>query len=177
MTILLKIIILLLIIPLTELYVLIEVGSVIGGLSTILLIIVTALLGGAFMRHQGMATMQKIQRGMATGQAPEKEILESVFIFIGGLFLLIPGFITDSIGVLFLIPSLRVFFAKKLLANKSFYKRGYKNHQGNVYEAQWSEKKSTTSEYTKVEVEYIENSKSSNDELLEGELIDPDKPK
>ena len=131
-----KFLFLLLIVPLTELYVLIEVGSGIGGLSVILLIILTATLGVSFMRQQGMATMQKIQQSMAVGQAPDKEILESVFIFVGGLLLLLPGFITDTIGLLFLIPPTRQFFAGLFVSNTNF-----KQGQGNVYEAEdWHEK-------------------------------------
>jgi len=156
-----KFIFLLVIVPLTELYVLIEVGSSIGGLSVILLIIMTAILGVSFMRQQGMMTMQKIQQGIVSGQAPEKEILESVFIFIGGLFLLLPGFISDTLGLLFLIPTTRSFFAGLFVSSNKF------KQQGNVYEAEWSETKPQNRL----------NPKASNDDIIEGEIIKPDDKK
>ncbi len=161
-----KFVFLLLIVPLTELYILIEIGANIGGLSVILLIILTAILGISFMRQQGMATMQKIQQGMAVGLAPDKEVLEGVFIFIGGLFLLLPGFITDTIGLLFLIPPTRLFFVGLLVKNKSF-----SSAQGNVYDAEWSAKKDNIQE--------IKNSDFTinNNDVIDGELIESEKQK
>lgn len=150
-----KFVFLLLIVPLTELYILIEIGASIGGLSVILLIILTAILGVSFMRQQGMAAMQKIQQGMAVGLAPDKEVLEGVFIFIGGLFLLLPGFITDTIGLFFLIPPTRSFFVSLFVKNKKF-----SSAQGNVYDAEWSAKKDNIQE--------IKNSDSRiNDDIID----------
>lgn len=156
-----KILFLLLIVPLTELYVLIEVGSEIGALTTILLIIATAILGSIFMRQQGMATLQKAQMGLADGQVPEKEMLEGIFVFIGGIFLLLPGFITDSLGLLFLIPSIRAFLVTKLIKQREFQ---FQQRNGNVYEAEWSE--TTPRKQTRIE---------SNDDVIEGEIIEPKK--
>jgi UPF0716 protein FxsA len=156
-----KILFLLLIVPLTELYVFIEVGSEIGALTTILLIIATAILGSIFMHQQGMATLQKAQMGLADGQVPEKEMLEGIFVFIGGIFLLLPGFITDSLGLLFLIPPIRAFLVTKLIKQREFQ---FQQRNGNVYEAEWSE--TTSRRQTRIE---------SNDDVIEGEIIEPKK--
>lgn len=156
-----KILFLLLIVPLTELYVFIEVGSEIGALTTILLIIATAILGSIFMHQQGMATLQKAQMGLADGQVPEKEMLEGIFVFIGGIFLLLPGFITDSLGLLFLIPPIRAFLVTKLIKQREFQ---FQQRNGNVYEAEWSE--TTSRRQTRIE---------SNDDVIEGEIIETKK--
>lgn len=131
---------LLLLVPVIELYVLIEVGSYIGTLTTVLLVFTTAFLGAYFMKSQGMAVMQRAQQNLAMGMLPQAEMLEGVFLFVGGVLLLIPGFVTDFLGLLLLLPWSRQLLAKRLLHNPAFrqYRRGASNdgtHQ--VYEAEW----------------------------------------
>ena len=132
-----KFFVLFLLVPLTELYVLIEVGSVIGGLTTVLLVVGTAILGASLMRSQGLLTMQKAQAALASGQAPQQAMLEGVMIFIGGLFLLVPGFITDILGLLFLIPPLRQRLASQFLKHRN---SSHYYHRQNIYEGDWQEK-------------------------------------
>jgi len=93
--------------PLLELYVLIEVGSEIGALSTIALSIFTAVLGGALVRLQGFAVLFRSQEMMARGEAPAIELMEGAMLLVVGLALLLPGFITDAMGFLLLIPPVR----------------------------------------------------------------------
>ncbi len=93
--------------PLIELYFFIEVGKEIGGLSTVLLTIVTAVVGLFIVRVQGFLTLQRAQQSMAQGEMPAIEMFEGVFLFIGGVCLFIPGFLTDTLGFLCLIPPLR----------------------------------------------------------------------
>jgi UPF0716 protein FxsA len=93
--------------PLVELYLLIEVGSEIGALPTILLSIFTAVLGGALVRMQGFAVLFRAQSAMANEEIPAVELLEGALLLLVGLALLLPGFITDAIGFLLLIPPLR----------------------------------------------------------------------
>jgi UPF0716 protein FxsA len=95
------------VIPATELYVLIEVGSEIGALTTIWLVILTALLGGWMVRQQGLGVMFRIREQMQRGEPPGIEILEGALLLIMGVLLLLPGFITDALGFLLLIPPLR----------------------------------------------------------------------
>jgi len=157
-----------LLVPLVELYVLIEVGSVIGALPTILLTIVTAIVGAGLMRHQGVSTMQKAQLNMAQGQVPAVEMMEGVFIFLGGLMLLIPGLITDAMGFLLLIPPIRQVLAKKLIAQRQAQ---YAQYKGQVYETEWTERSSDGQSIQHVRI--IESSSPDKDsEVIEGEVMD-----
>ncbi|RMD78165.1 MAG: FxsA family protein [Gammaproteobacteria bacterium] len=94
-------------VPLLELYLLIKVGSVIGALPTVALVVLTALVGSALLRHQGLATLRRVQETLARGGVPAMELLEGALIVVGGLLLLTPGFFTDALGLLCLIPPVR----------------------------------------------------------------------
>lgn len=160
-----------LLVPLIELYVLIQVGSVIGALPTILLTVVTAIVGASLMKNQGISTMQRAQQSLSQGVVPETEMMEGLFIFLGGLFLLIPGFITDTLGLLFLIPPFRHLLAKKFIQQrKSSYAR-YRREGGNVYEADWTE--SQNGQIKQVHVRYHED---KSPDIIEGEVLDSDEP-
>lgn len=93
--------------PLIELYFLIQVGSVIGALPTILLTILTALVGGALVRIQGVGVLMRVRAMMERGELPALEVLDGAALLLAGFALLLPGFVTDSIGFLLLIPPLR----------------------------------------------------------------------
>ena len=93
--------------PLVELYLLIEVGSVIGAVPTIALSVLTAALGGLLVRMQGFAVLFRAQAQMAAREVPALELLEGALLLLVGLALLLPGFITDAVGFLLLIPPLR----------------------------------------------------------------------
>ena len=86
------------IIPIIELWILIEVGSKLGVLTTILLVFLTGIIGVMLLRQQGMSTLLRVNQQMEQGQLPVKEILEGVMLAVGGALLLTPGFITDTIG-------------------------------------------------------------------------------
>ena len=93
--------------PLVELFVLIEVGSEIGALSTILLSVFTALLGGFLVRYQGLSVLFRAQSQLARDSVPALELLEGATLLMVGFALMLPGFITDTVGFLLLIPPLR----------------------------------------------------------------------
>ena len=93
--------------PLLELYLLIEVGSVIGAIPTIALSLFTAVLGGYLVRMQGFGVLFRIQSQIAGRELPAVELLEGALLLLVGLALLLPGFITDAVGFLLLIPALR----------------------------------------------------------------------
>lgn len=95
------------VIPVTEMWVLIEVGSRIGALPTIGLVLLTAVIGVALLRQQGFSTLMRAQQKMNEGQIPAKEMGEGIFLAVGGALLLTPGFITDFVGFCCLIPGLR----------------------------------------------------------------------
>lgn len=93
--------------PLIELYLLIQVGSKIGALPTIGLSIFTALLGGALVRIQGFSVLMRVRDAVGRNQVPALEMLDGALLLIAGLFLLLPGLITDILGFLLLVPGLR----------------------------------------------------------------------
>ncbi len=102
------------IIPILEIYLLIQVGSIIGGMTTILLVILTAIIGTHLLRSQGIATLQKVQTSLQQGQIPAEALLEGIFIIVGGALLLTPGFFTDAVGFICLIPILRQYLVSWL---------------------------------------------------------------
>lgn len=95
------------IIPLVELYFILVVGGAIGALWTVILVILTAIIGVNLLRVQGMKTLAKAQRNMAMGQIPAMEMMEGLALAVAGVLLITPGFITDAIGFLCLIPASR----------------------------------------------------------------------
>jgi UPF0716 protein FxsA len=99
--------ILFLAVPLIEIYLLIKVGSVLGALPTVALVVLTAVIGAVLLRMQGFVTMQRVRLSMARGEIPAVEMLEGVVLLCCGALLLTPGFFTDTVGFLGLIPSLR----------------------------------------------------------------------
>jgi UPF0716 protein FxsA len=94
-------------VPLLEIYVVIEVGRAIGVPATLALLILDALLGTILMRSQGRAVWRSARRTLAAGHAPGREILDGALVIVGGAFLIAPGFITDILGALLLIPLTR----------------------------------------------------------------------
>lgn len=103
--------------PIVEIAVLIQVGQVIGGWTTVGIVIMTAFVGTYMLRQQGIATLAQAQQRMNSGQMPAQQMLEGLFLLIGGLLLLTPGFITDFFGFLCLIPPSRRYLANKLATN------------------------------------------------------------
>jgi len=96
-----------LVIPLVEIYVLIQVGSAVGALSTIALCVGTALAGAALLRTQGVSTLLRVQRTLDAGEVPALELLEGAVLLLAGAMLLTPGFVTDAVGFACLVPALR----------------------------------------------------------------------
>ena len=95
------------IIPIIEIYLLIEIGSMFGELTAVALVILTGLLGAFLARMQGLQTLYRIQESLREGRMPSGELLDALLIVIAGLVLLTPGFLTDSVGFLLLIPATR----------------------------------------------------------------------
>ena len=100
---------------LLEIYVLMTVGDVIGNWQTVLLVIMTALIGSTLLRQQGWSTMAKAQQSIAEGKTPAFEMLEGVVILVSGVLLITPGFITDGLGLLGLMPWSRRYFINHIL--------------------------------------------------------------
>ena len=93
----------------------VSVGDAIGAWSTILLVIITALIGSTLLKQQGWSIMAKAQQSIAEGRTPALEMLEGVVILVSGVLLLTPGFITDGLGLLGLMPWSRRYFINHFL--------------------------------------------------------------
>ncbi len=107
------------IIPLVELYVIIAVGERIGAFWTVILVLLTAVIGVNLLRIQGMSTLLRAQRNMAQGAIPAMEMIEGIALAVAGVLLITPGFITDSIGFLLLIPASRRAIIRYFMARPS----------------------------------------------------------
>lgn len=100
--------------PIIEIGLLLRVGNILGWLPTLLIVIVTAIIGSAMLRQQGLATLDRARQRMDSGELPAQQLLEGVFIMIGGVLLLTPGLVTDTCGFLCLIPITRQWLANKI---------------------------------------------------------------
>jgi len=103
-----------LVVPLTEVYLLLEVGSIIGAIPTIGLVIFTAVLGGFLMRLQGFQTLMAVRMSLEKGEIPALALVEGAVILVAGALLLTPGFVTDAVGFACLAPRLRRFVIRRL---------------------------------------------------------------
>jgi len=101
---LLKLILIFTIVPFIELSLLIELGSVIGTLPTILVVVITGVIGAFMARMAGLSVLFKIQENLRQGIFPRDELFDGVLILIGGAFLLTPGLLTDALGFSLLLP-------------------------------------------------------------------------
>lgn len=104
-----------LIVPIIEIYLWIEIGGLIGFFPTLFFIIFTAVLGTWLFRQQGFATWRCFQEAVARGEVPAYEMIEGVMLLIGAVLLIAPGFFTDLLGFICLIPSLRRTIAQYML--------------------------------------------------------------
>ena len=135
--------------PLIEIYLFIEIGSAIGALQTILLIVVTAVIGVALLRQQGLSTLQKVQTQMQHGEIPAVGMLEGMMLFFAGALLLTPGFFTDSIGFILLIPPLRKAIALWFLERSGTIVKMHTQNSHNDSESHTRSEKYIEGEYHK----------------------------
>ena len=109
-----RLILIFIVVPLIEILLLIEIGSRIGTLNTISIIILTGILGGYMMRQQGFAILANIRMDLSQGRMPTTELINGALVLVGGILLLTPGFFTDAVGFVLLIPGSRAFVRKKI---------------------------------------------------------------
>lgn len=102
-------------IPIFEVYVLVQVGERIGVLWTVLILVVEAIVGGWLMRREGARTWRALDGAFRGGRVPTGELADAALVLVGGVLLLLPGFVTDVLGLFFLIPFTRP-FARKVVA-------------------------------------------------------------
>ncbi|HAS3858786.1 TPA: membrane protein FxsA [Vibrio cholerae] len=103
-------------VPVIEIALFIQVGGVLGVWPTIALVLLTAIVGASLVRSQGLQTLLTVQQRLAQGQLPAQQILEGVMLAVAGVLLLTPGFFTDILGMLVLLPAPRAYFAKQLMS-------------------------------------------------------------
>lgn len=103
-----------LLVPIVEIFLLIQVGGIIGAPWTILLVVLTAVIGVRLLKIQGVSTLARAQNKMQTGQMPAQEMLEGMGLVVAGAFLLTPGFFTDTVGFLLLFPPTRAWLVSKV---------------------------------------------------------------
>ena len=109
-----RLVLIFIIVPLMEILLLIEIGSRIGTLNTIVIILLTGILGAYMMRQQGFAILANIRGDLSQGRMPTGELINGALVLVGGILLLTPGFFTDAVGFLLLIPITRGFVRKKI---------------------------------------------------------------
>lgn len=102
-----KLFLLFLIVPVIEIYLIIKVGSVIGGLATVVTLLCISLLGAYLVRNQGVRIVMQIREELSRGRLPAAQLLDGALVFIGSVLLMTPGFFTDFIGIFFLLPATR----------------------------------------------------------------------
>ncbi len=115
-------------IPIIEISLFIEIGSIIGSFYTIILIFVTAIVGVFFVRQQGISTFQKLTSQLQNLETPVQTMFEGLVILISGILLITPGFFTDALGFLGLIPFSRIIFIK-LVASYILSRYGKRGNQ------------------------------------------------
>lgn len=104
-----------LLLPIVELYLLLRVGAVIGAFPTLVLVLFTAVLGSFLVRRAGLATFLRARATMAKGEVPAVELLEAMVLLVSGLLLITPGFVTDSLGFVLLVPAVRRHLISRVL--------------------------------------------------------------
>jgi UPF0716 protein FxsA len=102
-----RLLIVVILLPLAEIFVLIESGRAIGVWPTVLLVVLTGIAGSWLMRHQGLALLGRIRAELAAGLLPAGTLLDGALVLAGGLLLLTPGFCTDLLGFTMLVPTTR----------------------------------------------------------------------
>lgn len=101
-------------IPVAEIYLLLKLGAILGPLTTVAVVILTALAGAHLARIQGIQAMMAVRARLDAGEMPAEEMLDALIIFLAGVVLLTPGFLTDAAGLLLLFPATRLIFKRWL---------------------------------------------------------------
>lgn len=140
-------------VPIVEMLLLFEVADHIGGLYTVGLVVLTAVIGIQVLKQQGLSTITRAQQRLESGELPLQELLEGLLLAVGGAFLLTPGFITDTAGFLFLIGPTRRLLVRWLIrsgkvsiftarqgGSSQFYSSSFtaRTNQDGVYEGEFS---------------------------------------
>lgn len=96
-----------LVVPFAEIFVLIQVGQVLGAVPTVALLLVVSVVGARLVKREGLGVWRRLNERLHNGQVPGKELVDGVLILFAGALLLTPGFLTDAVGLLLLLPPVR----------------------------------------------------------------------
>jgi UPF0716 protein FxsA len=113
---LLLLIVVFIVVPLAELYVILRVGDAIGWAPTLAILVADSLIGSFLLKNQGRAVWRRFNEAMREGRVPHREVIDGALVIFGGAFLITPGFLTDIVGILLLLPPTRSFFRKVVVA-------------------------------------------------------------
>lgn len=165
--------------PITEVWLLIKLGHAIGGLPTVGLLILEALLGAWLIRHEGRRAWKALREAVSRGSLPVNEATDAALVLVGGVFLMLPGLITDAIGAIFLLPFTRplarrlvqLFIAKKTadLASTVGAMQGRMNLDGQTIPGSVVD---DTPASTKVAPQLNRLSDTTDDAVVSGEILD-----
>ena len=135
---LIRLILLFTVLPLMELYLLIQVGGYLGASPTIMIVLITGIIGGLLARSQGLSVQRQIRMDLQNGVIPTDSLIDGLFILIAGALLITPGMITDVFGFFLMVPGFRGWLKKKL---KDHFKRKLESGQfqfhSNYHSADW----------------------------------------
>jgi UPF0716 protein FxsA len=96
------------VVPLVEIYVIVQVGQAIGALNTIGLLLLFSIVGAWLARHEGFVVIQRVRQRLDRNEMPGRELIDGLLVLSGGVLLIVPGFVTDAFGLLLLFPPTRV---------------------------------------------------------------------
>ena len=102
-------------VPIAEIYVIIQVGEAIGAVPTILILVADSIIGSMLWRSQGRRVWARFRQTVERGGVPHREVIDGVLVIFGGAFLITPGFISDVVGILFLLPPTRALIRRLLI--------------------------------------------------------------
>lgn len=127
-----------------EISLFIKVAAVLGVLTTLLLVLFTSCVGVSLVRNQGVKTFVQMQQKLAVGESPAAEMVKSVSLVLAGFLLLIPGFFTDFLGLLLLLPPVQKLLTLKLMPHLSIYRTGGSQNggaaNGNTFDGEFQRK-------------------------------------
>tara|TARA_Y100000590_G_scaffold339892_1_gene387559 strand:+ start:31 stop:444 length:414 start_codon:yes stop_codon:yes gene_type:complete len=127
-----SVLLLIIIVPIIEIYLFIKIGSQIGAFNTVLLIFLTAFVGLIYVRYEGFNTLKSAIGQVVKNEVPLFEIMSGAALVIGAFLLILPGFLTDVLGLFFVIPITRRLFFKKITSK-------YRNKKKNFIEGEYED--------------------------------------
>jgi len=125
-----RLLMLFIVVPVVEIYILVKAGQHIGAMNTIALIILTGIAGASLAKSQGAQIIYNIRTAMSRGEVPGRELLQGAMVLAGGIMLLTPGFLTDLFGLSLLLPMSRKFFTDMAL---NYFKKKFRDGQWHHY--------------------------------------------